>query len=173
MIAIPKTRNSYELLENNEVKGTLTYKGMFNASADFHTTENGNHSLKWIFALITKKFRITQNDKETIKLKMNWKGDSTITMENGIEYKIISKGFFKRKYFIENQESKELIEILQKYNWKRWNYEYEIENCDIPQIDLLSLISIYALNYQQQYQMGIIMMCFGAIQFINVIANIQ
>jgi hypothetical protein len=70
MIAIPKTRNSYELLENNEVKGTLTYKSMYKASADFHTTENGNHSLEWILALITKKFRTTQNDKETIKLKM-------------------------------------------------------------------------------------------------------
>ncbi|MCX6180296.1 MAG: hypothetical protein NT150_00015, partial [Bacteroidetes bacterium] len=106
-------------------------------------------------------------------LKMNWKGVSTITMENGIEYKIISKGFFKRKYFIENQESKELIEISQKYNWKRWNYEYEIEDREIPQIDLLSLISVYVLNYQQQYQMGIIMMCFAVIQFINVITNIQ
>ena len=70
MIAIPKTRNSYELLENNEVKGTLTYKSMYKTSAHFHTIKDGNHSLKWFFAFWVAKFKITQNDRETIKLKM-------------------------------------------------------------------------------------------------------
>ena len=170
MIAEAKSKKSYELIQNNEVKGTLTYKSMYKASADFHTMKDGNHSLKWFFAFWVAKFKITQNDRETIKLKMDWKGVSTITMENGIEYKIISKGFFKRKYFIENQESKELIEISQKYNWKRWNYEYEIEDREIPQIDLLSLISVYALNYQQQYQMGIMVL---VIMLCNIIINLN
>ena len=171
MIAEAKTRNSYEIIENNEVKGTLTYKTMFKASADINTLNDGNHSIKWFFAFLVAKFKITQNDRETIKLNMNWKGNFSITMENGIEYKFATKGFFKRRTFIENQESKELIEISQKYNWKRWNYEYEIENSETSQIDLLSLIAVYALNYQQQYQMGLMMVCIGTTQFITVIAK--
>jgi len=171
MIAEAKSQKSYELIENNEVKGTLTYKSMFKASADIHTVNDGNHSLKWHFGFLVAKYKITQNDRETIKLKMNWKGHFFITLENGIEYKFVSKGFFKRRTFIENQESKELIEISQKYNWKRWNYEYEIENSETSQIYILSLITVYALNYQQQYQMGLMMVCIGITQFITVIAK--
>jgi hypothetical protein len=101
---------------------------------------------------------------------MNWKGNFSITMENGVEYKSVSKGFFKRRTFIENQESRELIEISQKYNWKRWRYNYEIENSETPQNDLLSLIAVYALNYQQQYQMGIMVL---VIMLCNIIINLN
>ena len=170
MIIVSKNWRTFEIIENNEVKGSLTYKNMFMASADIQTVKDGNHSLNWSFSLITKKFRITQNDRESIKLKMNWKGDFTIILENGVEYKSVSKGFFKRRTFIENQESRDLIEISQKYNWKRWRYNYEIENSETPQNDLLSLIAVYALNYQQQYQMGILVL---VIMLCNVIINLN
>jgi hypothetical protein len=166
MIIVSKNWRTFEILENNEVKGSLTYKNMFMASADIQTVNDGNHILNWSFSLISKKFRITQNDKESIKLKMNWKGDFTITLENGIEYKSVTKGFLKRQTFIENQESRELIEISQKYNWKRWRYNYEIGNSETPQNDLLSLIAVYALNYQSQYLIGIMTACIFSTQFI-------
>jgi len=172
MILKAKNWKTFEIIENNEVKGTLTYKSMFKASADIQTVKDGEHSLKWFFGFLVAKFKITQNDRETVKLKMDWKGHFFITLENGIEYKFVSKGFFKRRIFLENQESKELIEISQKYNWKRWNYDYEIEDREAPQIDLLSLIAVYALNYQQQYQMGlmmlIIMTCNAFVNLVNL-----
>jgi hypothetical protein len=140
------------------------------ASADIHTVKEGYYSLKWLFSFLVPKYRITQNDREAIKLNMDWKGNFSITMENGVEYKSVSKGFFKRRTFIENQESRELIEISQKYNWKRWRYNYEIENSETPQNDLLSLIAVYALNYQQQYQMGIMVL---VIMLCNIIINLN
>ena len=166
MIIEAKPRNSYEILENNEVKGTLKYKSLFQASADFHTVNDGNHSLKWFFGFLVAKFKITQNDRETIKLKMNFRGHFSIITENGIEYKLISSGFFNRRTFIENQESNELIEISQKYNWKRWNYDYEIANSETPPNNLLSLIAVYALNYQQKYRNGIMMVCIFSLKII-------
>lgn len=168
MIVEAKNLKSFEILENNEVKGSLTYKSLFMASADIHTVKDGNHSLTWFFAFLVAKFKITQHDRETLKLKMNWKGDFFITMEDGIEYKIISKGIFKRRTFIENQESKELIGISPKYNWKRWRYNYEIENSENPHLDLLSLIAAYALNYQQKYQTGLTL---TVIMTCNLIIN--
>lgn len=166
MLAIAKSSKSYELLDNNEVIGRLTYKGLFNASADIHTLNEGDYSIKWFFSLIAKKFKITQNDEETIKLKMNWRGHFSIIMKNGSEYKFISKGIFKNRIYIENQENKEVISVSSKYNWKRWNYDYEMENSETPQKDLLSLVTVYALNYQQQYQMGIMLMCIFSSKFI-------
>ena len=166
MIIKAKNWRTFEILENNEVKGTLKYKSLFMASADINTVKDGNHTLNWFFSLITKKFRITKEDKETIKLKMNWNGNFYISMENGVEYKSVSKGLLKRRYFLENQESKKLIEITPRYNWKRWRYNYEIEDSEMPQNDLLSLMAVYALNYQQQYQMGImalVIMAFNAL----------
>ena len=171
MIAEAKSQKSYEIIKNNEVKGTLTYKSMFRTSADINTVKDGDHSLKWYFGFLVAKFKITQNDIETIKLKMSWNGNFSLTMENGVEYKLVSKGNFKRRTFLENQESRELIEISKKYNWKRWNYEFEIEDSETSQVDLLSLTSVYALNYQQQYQMGLMMVCIGTTQFITVIAQ--
>ena len=166
MIVEAKNWRTFEIIENNEVKGTLAYKNMFMASADIHTVKEGYHSLKWFLGFLVAKFKITQNDRETIKLKMDWKGNFFITMENGVEYKSVSNGFFKRRIFLENQESKELIEISQKYNWKRWRYNYEIENSESPQLDLLSLIAVYALNYQSQYLIGIMTACVFSTQFI-------
>jgi hypothetical protein len=166
MIIKAKNWKTFEIIENNEVNGTLTYKSMFKASADIQTVKDGNHSLKWFFAFWVAKFKITQNESETIKLKMNWKGNFFITIENGIEYKFVSKGFFKSRTFLENQENKELIEISQKYNWKRWNYDYEIEDSETPQFDLLCLIAVYALNYQQQYQVGL--MSLVTMSFVNL-----
>ena len=166
MIIEAKNWRTFEIIENNEVKGTLAYKNMFMASADIHTVKEGYYSLKWLFSFFVPKYRITQNDRETIKLNMNWKGNFSIIMENGVEYKSVSKGFFKRRTFIENQESKELIEITPKYNWKRWRYNYEIENSETPQNDLLSLIAVYALNYQSQYLIGIMTACVFSTQFI-------
>jgi hypothetical protein len=154
MIAIPKKRNSYELLENNEVKGTLTYKNIFTYSANIQTSTNDSHAIKRIFSWFAK-FKITQDDIEKIKLKMNWRGHFSIIMENGVEYKIISKGIFKIRTFLKNKENNELIEIKAKYNWKRWRYEYEFENSETPQAELLNLIAVYALNYNQQYQVAI------------------
>jgi hypothetical protein len=170
MIAEAKSQKSYELIEKNEVKGTLTYKSTFKTSADINTIKDGDHSLKWFFAFWVAKFKITQNDRETIKLKMYWNGDFLITMENGIEYKFVSKGFIKKRIFLVNQESKQLIEISQKYNWKRWNFNYEFENSENPQIYLLSLIAVYALNYQQQYQMGLMML---VIMSCNAFVNLS
>jgi hypothetical protein len=157
MIAIPKKRNTYELLENEELKGTLTYKSIFTYSADIRTSTDENHAIKRVFSWFAK-FKITQEDIEKIKLKMNFRGRFSIIMENGVEYKIITKGIFKIRTFLKNQENNELIEIKSKYNWKRWRYEYEFENSETPQAELLSLIAVYALNYNQQYQVGMIMM---------------
>jgi hypothetical protein len=172
MIAEAKSQKYYELIENNEVKGTLSYKSMFKTSADINTVKDGDHSLKWFYGFMVAKYKITQNDRETIKLKMNLRGHFAIIMENGIEYKSVSKGFFKRRTFLENQESKELIEISQKYNWKRWNYDYDIEDSETPQFDLLSLIAVYALNYQQQYQMGLMMLVILACNAFVNLANL-
>lgn len=171
MIAIPKKRNSYELLENNEVKGTLTYKSIFTYSADIQTSTNEKHAIKRIFSWFAK-FKITQDDVEKIKLKMNFRGRFSIVMESGVEYKIISKGIFKIRTFLKNQENNELIEIKSKYNWKRWRYEYEFENSEPPQAELLSLIAVYALNYQQQHQVAIsvtvIMACNAIVNLTNL-----
>jgi hypothetical protein len=154
MIAEAKSKKSYELIQNNEVKGTLTYKSMFNYSADIRTSTDDNHAIKRVFSWFAK-FKITQDDIEKIKLKMNWRGHFSIIMENGVEYKIITKGIFKIRTFLKNQENNELIEIKAKFNWKRWRYEYEFENSETPQAEVLNLIAVYALNYNQQYQVAI------------------
>ena len=171
MIAIPQKRNTYELLENNQVKGTLTYKSIFTYSANIQTSTNDNHAIKRIFSWFAK-FKITQDDIEKIKLKMNWRGHFSIIMENGIEYKVISKGILKIRTFLKNQENNELIEIKSKYNWKRWRYKYEFENSETPQAELLSLIAVYALNYQQQHQVAIsvtvIMACNAIVNLTNL-----
>jgi hypothetical protein len=55
MIIEAKNWRTFEIIENNEVKGTLAYKNMFMASADIHTVKEGYYSLKWLFSFLVPK----------------------------------------------------------------------------------------------------------------------
>ena len=78
---------------------------------------------------------------------MNWKGQIVMTFQDGQEFVFKAKGVFHNKYIIENKEEEELIRFDPKFNWGKFNYNYEISYDKKPQDILFILLGVYAANY--------------------------
>ena len=78
---------------------------------------------------------------------MNWKGQIVITFQDGQEFVFKAKDVFHNKYVIENKEEEELIRFDPKFNWGKFNYNYEISYDKKPQDILFVLLGVYAANY--------------------------
>ena len=78
---------------------------------------------------------------------MNWKGQIVMIFQEGQEFVFKAKGVFHNKYVIENKEEEELIRFEPKFNWGKFNYNYEISYDKKPQDILFVLLGVYAANY--------------------------
>ena len=78
-------------------------------------------------------------------MKMNWKGHIVITIQ-GSEFILRSIGFMGRRYRIEDIGGSVLFHLRSKFNWRKMNYDHEIQDPTSSIDALLVLLSIYAAN---------------------------
>ena len=90
---------------------------------------------------------VTKGGSEIANLKMNWRGQIVIAFKDGQEYLLKAKGIFQDKYILENKEAEKLIQFDPKFNWSKFDYNYDITYDKIPQDILLILLGVYASNY--------------------------
>ena len=136
---------TFRLADNEQLLGELTYKTLFSYKAEITLTNSDHYDIKSV-GFFGTSIAVTKNEMEIASLKMNWKGQIVMIFQDGQEFVFKAKGVFHNKYVIENKEE-ELIRFDPKFNWGKFNYNYEISYDKKPQDILFVLLGVYAANY--------------------------
>ena len=78
---------------------------------------------------------------------MNWKGQIVVTFQDEQEFVFKAKAVFHNQYVIENKAGEKLIQFDPKFNFGKFNYNYDISYDKKPEDILFVLLGIYASNY--------------------------
>jgi hypothetical protein len=90
---------------------------------------------------------VTKNGEEIANLQMNWRGQIVLAFHDGRDFVLKGKGTFHNRYIIEGRDEQMLVQFHPKFNWKKFDYSYEIMCATKPQDILLVLLGVYACNY--------------------------
>ena len=137
---------TFRLTDNENLLGELAYKNLFSYKAEITLANSDHYDIKSV-GFFGTNIAVTKNETEIADLKMNWKGQIVMTFQDGQEFVFKAKGVFHNKYVIENKEEEELIRFEPKFNWGKFNYNYEISYDKKPQDILFVLLGVYAANY--------------------------
>ena len=141
-----KNKKTFQLSDNGNLMGQLIYEGHFSYNAEIKLANSNNYEIK-PDGFFSTSIKLIQNDLELANLKMNWKGQIVITFKEGEEFIFKALGVFHNKYVIENKEGELLLEFNPKFNWKKFQYNYDIACHKNPESTMFVLIGIYAVNY--------------------------
>jgi hypothetical protein len=156
MLALPKNWKNYDLIQYEELKGSLRYEGLFTHSAHIQIKANEAYNINSKFAWFDPRFEITQNEKVLGQMRMNWKSEVSITLPDANTQKVVSKGIFSKTYFIENQDTGERNEIRRRLNWRKLRYAYEIADSNAAHYELTCLLAVHAIKSIDQRMAGFI-----------------
>ena len=140
-------RKTFQLTENGQLLGELVYKNLFFLSGKIKLSNSDVFEIKRV-GIFGARFKVTKNGTEIANLKMNWKGQIVFSFQDRQEFVLKAKGLFlHNKYILENKEEEQLIQFDPKFNWSKFDYNYNITYENKPQNILLVLIGVYASNY--------------------------
>lgn len=139
-------KKTFQLTEKGQQLGRLTYKNLFSYNAKITLTNSDSYEIKPV-GFFGTSITVIKNKTEVANLKMNWKGQIVITFQDGQEFVFKAKGAFHNKYVIENKEEERLIQFDPKFNWGKFNYNYDISYDKKPQDELFILLGVYTSNY--------------------------
>lgn len=136
---------TFELTDNSEKLGQLTYESLFSYKANA-IVGNDHYEItpKGIFST---SISVTKNGAEIANMQMNWKGNIIISFQNGPEFILKASGFFLNNYILEDQNQQKLMLLNPDFNWSTFNYNYTISYENKPQDLLLVLLATYSANY--------------------------
>ncbi|HEY0670243.1 MAG TPA: hypothetical protein VGD22_18825 [Sphingobacteriaceae bacterium] len=135
---------TFELTDNSEKLGSLTYDGLFSFTANAVV---GNNNYKITPAgFFNTIISVTRNGIEVANLKMNWKGHIIISFQNGQEYILKATGTFLNKYVLEDKDQQKIMLLDPDFNWAKFSYNYTISYEDKPDL-LLVILATYGANY--------------------------
>ena len=138
-------KKTFQLSENGQLLGELIYESLFSHKAEIKLTKD-LYDIKPIGVFGTS-IAVTKNGAEIANLKMNWRGQIVFSFQDGQEFVLKAKGTFNNKYIIENKDEEKLIQFDPKFNWSKFDYNYDITYDKKPQNILLVLLGVYASNY--------------------------
>ena len=146
MEAISTDRKTFQLIDNGQQLGQLIYENLFLLKAEIKLTNGELYEIKTV-GIFGTSITVTKNGTEIANLKMNWRGQIVFTFQNGQEFVLKAKGTFYNKYIIENKDEEKLIQFDPKFNWSKFDYNYDITYDKKPQDILFVLLGVYASNY--------------------------
>ena len=126
--------------------GELIYENIFSYKAEIKLTNPELYQIKPI-GIFGTNIVVTKNGAEIANLKMNWRGQIVFSFQDGQEFVFKAKGGFHNKYIVENKDEEKLIQFDPKFNWSKFNYNYDITYDKKPQDILFVLLGVYASNY--------------------------
>lgn len=150
MHAHSEDRKTFQLADNDRLTGELIYEHLFDLKAQiklpdtevYHLTPEGFFGTSIV---------ITQAGNKVGSLAMNWKGEIIITFQNGREYALKLNGLFHNKYVLENNKQESVLQIVPKFNWRQFHYNfhigYDITNDKESKDYLLLLLAVYSANF--------------------------
>ena len=140
-------RKTLQLTENGQQLGELIYENLFSfLKAEIKLTNSDLYEVNPAGVFGTS-ITVTKNGTEIANLKMNWRGQIVFSFQDGQEFILKAKGIFHNKYILENKDQEKLIQFDPKFNWSKFDYNYDIVYDKKPQDILLVLLGVYASNY--------------------------
>jgi hypothetical protein len=146
MEATSTDRKTFQLTENGQHLGELIYENLFFLKAEIKLPNLENYEIKPV-GIFGTSISVVKDGTEIGNLKMNWHGQIVFTFHDGREYVLKAKGLFSNKYIIENKDQEKLIQLDAKFNWSKFDYNYDITYDKQPQEILVILLAVYASNY--------------------------
>lgn len=137
---------TFQLTDIENLVGVLVYKNLFSHKAEINLRNSDHYDIESV-GFFGTSIAVTKNETEVVNLKMNWKGQIVMTFQDGQEFVFKAKSVFHNKYVIENKEEEELIRFDPKFNWGKFNYNYDISSNKKPENILFVLLGVYAANY--------------------------
>lgn len=139
-------KKTLQLTENEQLLGELIYKNLFSLKAEIKLQNSELYEIKPV-GFFGTSITVTKNGAEIANLKMNWRGHIVFTFQDEQEFVLKAKGMFYNKYVIENKDEEKLLQFDPKFNWSKFDYNYDISYEKKPQDILLILLGVYASNY--------------------------
>ena len=119
-----------ELNDGSEKLGVLSYESLFSYKANVIAGKDQYEiTPKGIFST---NMSVTKNGTEVAIMKMNWKGNITISFQNGREFILKATGTFLNKYVLEDQDQQKLILLDPDFNPAKLSYNYNISSDSSP-----------------------------------------
>jgi len=132
---------TFQLFEAGLLLGKLTYKSLFSYNAEITLTDSDSYVVKPV-GFFSTSIIVTKNETEIANLQMNWTGQIVVTFKDGQEYIFKAKGIFHNKYIIENNAEEKLIQFDPRFNWGKFNYNYDISYDKKPEDILFVLLGV-------------------------------
>jgi hypothetical protein len=138
-------RKTFELSDNSEKLGQLHYDGFFTFRCQA-SVGNENYDIKPTGVFGTS-MSVTRDGKEVANLKMNWKGNIIISLQNGEELVLKATGIFMNNYVLEDKDQQKILLLKPDFDWTKFSYQYDISYDQRPKDLLLVLLAVYSANY--------------------------
>ena len=136
----------FQLTDNEQLLGELNYESIFSHKAKIKFINSDIYDIKTV-GIFGTSITVTKNGTEFANLKMNWRGQIVFVFQDSQEFVFKAKGSYRNKFIIENKDGENLIQFDPKFNWSKFNYNYDITFEIRPKDVLFVLLGIYASNY--------------------------
>ncbi|MCE7040358.1 hypothetical protein [Dyadobacter sp. CY312] len=139
-------KKSLQLNDNGQLLGELIYESVFSLKAGIRLNDSESYKIEPVGFLGTT-ITVAKDGTEIANLKMNWHGNIVLSFQNGQDFVLKAKGMFQTKFILENTNQERLVQFDPKFNWSKFDYNYDITYDKKPDNILLVLLGIYASNY--------------------------
>jgi hypothetical protein len=139
-------KKTFQLTDNGQQLGELTYESIFSHKAEIKLANSDLYEVKPV-GIFGTSITVTKNGAEIVNLKMNWRGQIVFAFEKGQEFIFKAKSSFINTFIIEDKAGEKLLQFDPKFNWSRFTYNYDILFDKKPEDMLFVLLGIYASNY--------------------------
>ncbi len=139
-------KKTFQLTDNGQSAGQLTYKKLFSYKAEITLANSDHYEIKPV-GFFGTSISVLKSEQEIANLKMNWKGQIVISFQDGREFVFRATGTFLNKYFAENEQGERLIQFDPRFDWSKFIYNYDISYDKKPEDILFVLLGVYAANY--------------------------
>lgn len=125
-----KTLNSkkFGLFESQNQLGTLTYNSSFTKDNGTIEVNNATISMFKNKGFLSSEIQIIRDNQIVFSIVQKFSGTLEIRSEsNNKKYWLKSKNFWQGTKVLLDENQRELLVELKKYNWKNWSYDYSFE----------------------------------------------
>ena len=135
---------TFQLTDNGQQLGELSYESIFSYKAKIKLANADAYDIKPV-GFFGTSITVTKNGTAFASLKMNWRGQIVCSFAGGEEFVFKAKGMFLNKYILENKNGEKLMEFDPKFNWSKFNYNYDISYEKKP-ADILLFYWVFMLQ---------------------------
>lgn len=147
----------FELMdENNFALGKLDYTSWFTIKSEIKLPDGRVLNIAPTNIWHTS-IDLTAGDHVLASLKLNWKGQTVVSLNDGDNYIFKRRGFFNMHFGLFNRDEHEVVIVNQKFELSKLSFNYYIEtddNYNEGKNVVLILLLVYCANYMHSMHGG-------------------